>query len=57
MKELKNQIDKLILVAEEQRAKHMCYGQSGDIREDNGYIDALKLVRLLITTNLKFKTN
>lgn len=57
MKELKNQIDKLISVAEEQRSKHMCYGLSGDIREDNGYIDALKLVRLLITTNLKFKTN
>lgn len=55
MKELKNQINKLIAVAEEQRAKHMCYGQTGDIREDEGYIQALKLIRLLIDTNLKIE--
>lgn len=54
MEELEKQIDKLILVAEEQKAKHMLYGLSGDIREDDGYIQALKFIRLLINTNLKF---
>lgn len=55
MKKLKEQINKLITVAEEQKIKHMLYGQSGDIREDDGYIQALKLIRLLIDTNLEVR--
>lgn len=52
-KELEKQIDKLIVAVEEQKIKHLVYGLTGDLREDNGYISALKFVKLLINTNLK----
>lgn len=57
MEELKKQINKLLVVAEEQKLRHMLYGQSGDIREDDGYIQALKFIKLLINTNLRVKIN
>ena len=55
MEELKKQIDRLLVVVEEQKLKHMCYGQITDCREDDGYIQALKFVKLLINTNLAIK--
>lgn len=55
MNELKKQINKLIAVTEEQKMKHMLYGLTGDMREDDGYIQALKLIRLLIDTNMEIK--
>lgn len=55
MNELKKQINKLIAVTEEQKIKHMLYGLTGDVREDDGYIQALKLIRLLIDTNMEIK--
>lgn len=54
MEDLKNQIDILIDKSEEAKLKHMLYGLSSDVREDEGQIQAFKLVRLLINTNLKF---
>ena len=54
-KELEKQIDKLIVAVEEQKVKHLVYGMTGDIREDNGYINALKFVKLLINTNLRIE--
>lgn len=53
LKELENQIDKLIVAVEEQKVKHLVYGLTGDLREDNGYISALKFVKLLLNTNLR----
>lgn len=55
MKELENQIDKLIVAVEEQKVKHLVYGLTGDLREDNGYISALKFVKLLLNTNLRIE--
>lgn len=55
MEELIKQIDKLISTVEEQKARHMIYGQSGDLREDDGYLQALKFIKLLINTNLRVK--
>lgn len=52
-RELEKQIDKLISAVEEQKLKHLVYGMTGELREDNGYINALKFVKLLINTNLK----
>ena len=55
MKELKKQIEKLITAIEEQKAKHMIYGLTGEMREDDGYIQALKMIKLLIDTNMEIK--
>lgn len=53
IKELEKQIEKLINAVEEQKVKHLVYGMTGELREDNGYIEALKFVKLLINTNLR----
>lgn len=53
MEELKKQIDILIDKAEESKLKHLVYGLSSEVREDEGQIQAFKLIRLLINTNLK----
>lgn len=55
MDELTKQIDKLILTVEVQKARHMIFGQPGDLREDDGYLQALKFIKLLINTNLRVK--
>lgn len=53
MEELKNQLNILIKKSEEQKAFHMVHGLTSEMREDDGQIQAFKLVRLLINTNLK----
>lgn len=53
MEELRKQIDILISKAEEKRALQMIHGLSYDCRESDGEIQAYKLIRLLIDTNLK----
>lgn len=55
MEELKKQIDILIDKAEEAKLRHMLYGLSSDVREDEGQIQAFKLIRLLINTNLSLQ--
>lgn len=57
MEELKKQINILIEKAENTKALHMIHGLSSDVREDEGQIQAFKLIRLLIDTNLKFQCN
>lgn len=53
MEDLKKQLNILINKAEEQKVFHMLHGLSSDVREDEGQIQAFKLVRLLINTNMK----
>lgn len=54
---LKKQIDILINKAEEKYQLQMLHGLSSDMRETGGEIQAFKLIRLLINTNLKFESN
>lgn len=56
MEELKKQINILIEKTENTKALHMTHGLSSDVREDEGQIQAFKLIRLLIDTNLKLST-
>lgn len=55
MEELKRQIETLIYHVEEQKAMHLIHGLTGEAREDDGYIQALKFVKLLINTNIQIK--
>lgn len=57
MDDLIRQLNILINKAEEQKAFHMLHGLTSEIREDEGQLQAFKLVRLLINTNLKFSEN
>lgn len=52
MEELKKQLDILIDRAEEKRQLEMLRGLSSDMRESTGEINAFKLIKLLIDTNL-----
>lgn len=56
MEELKSQIDILIDKVEEKKALQMLHGLTSDMRESEGEIQAFKLIRLLIHTNLKIST-
>jgi len=53
MEELKKQIDILINRVEEQKAQHMLYGFVHEMNEDEGQLQAFKLIKLLIDTNLQ----
>lgn len=55
MKELEKQIDILIEETENKKLQHMMWGLTGDIREDEGAIQAFKLIKLLINTNVRIK--
>lgn len=57
MEELKKQIDILINRAEEQKQLHMLYGLVHEMNEDEGQLQAYKLIKLLINTNLKLIYN
>lgn len=52
MEELKKQIDILINKAEETKSLQMLHGLTSDMRESEGQIQAFKLIKLLINTNL-----
>lgn len=54
MDELKRQIDILIDKTEERKLHQMLFGNSAELRETIGELNAFKLIRLLIKTNLKF---
>lgn len=53
MDELKKQLNILIDKAEHTKLTQMLHGLTSDMRETEGEIQAFKLVRLLINTNLK----
>lgn len=53
MEDLKKQIDILIDKSEEQKLGYMLHGQTGEVRECDGMLQAFKFVRLLINTNFK----
>lgn len=55
MDDLKKQIDILINKAEEKHQLQMLHGLSSDMRESEGEIQAFKLIRLLINTNLSLQ--
>lgn len=52
MDNLKKQLDILIDRIEEKKLRDMSRGLIGDIREDMGQLNAFKLIKLLIETNL-----
>lgn len=53
MEELRKQIDILIDRVEEQKSQHMVYGLVHEMNQDDGQLQAFKLIKLLIDTNLK----
>lgn len=53
MEELKKQIDILIDRAEYNKTTYMVRGQHSELKECDGQIQAYKLIKLLINTNLK----
>ena len=53
MEELRNQIDILIDRVEDQKNQHMIYGLVHEMNQDEGQLQAFKLIKLLIDTNLK----
>lgn len=56
MEELIKQIDILINKSEEKKLIQMLHGLTYDMRESEGEIQAFKLIRLLINTNLNLST-
>lgn len=53
MDDLKKQIDILIYNAESRKAEHLIHFLDKEVYELTGQIDAFKLIKLLINTNLK----
>ena len=53
MEELRKQIDILIARVENQKAQHMVYGLVHEMNQDEGQLQAFKLIKLLIDTNLQ----
>ena len=53
MEELRKQIDILIARVENQKVQHMIYGLVHETNQDEGQLQAFKLIRLLIDTNLQ----
>lgn len=53
MEELRKQIDILIGRAEDQKIHHMIYGLVHEMNQDEGQLQAFKLIKLLIDTNLQ----
>lgn len=53
MEELRKQIDILINRVEEQKMQHMLYGLVHEMNEDEGQLQAFKLIKILIDTNLQ----
>ena len=53
MEELRKQIDILISRVENQKSQHMIYGLVHDMNQDEGQLQAFKLIKLLIDTNLQ----
>lgn len=53
MEELRKQIDILISRTEDQKMNHMMYGLVHDMNVDEGQLQAFKLIKILIDTNLQ----
>lgn len=53
MEELRKQIDILIGRVEDQKTHHMIYGLVHEMNQDEGQLQAFKLIKLLIDTNLQ----
>ena len=53
MDELRKQIDILIARVENQKSQHMVYGLVHEMNQDEGQLQAFKLIKLLIDTNLQ----
>ena len=53
MEQLRKQIDILIDRVENQKVEHMVYGLVHEMNQDEGQLQAFKLIKLLIDTNLQ----
>ena len=53
MEELRKQIEILIDRVENQKSHHMIYGLVHEMNQDEGQLQAFKLIKLLIDTNLQ----
>ena len=53
MEELRKQIDIFIGRVEDQKTHHMIHGLVHEMNQDEGQLQAFKLIKLLIDTNLQ----